>query len=476
MKSSKNVKVPEGFPEGFLWGGATAANQYEGAYMEDGKLPSVADVQPHGVFGYPDRNAKYYPTHEGIDFYHRYREDIKLFAEMGFTALRFSVDWSRIYPNGDDEEPNEEGIAYYRSVVEELLNHGIEPIVTLYHFELPLRLLERYGGWSSRKVVDLYLRYCGTMFRALKGKVRLWVTFNEMNHLDPQTEASDIFTYMISGVKYSGMENPARELAQIGYLMTLAGVKAARLAREIDPENRVGCVFGLTPVYPVDCAPDHVMDAFLEMERQFYQVDAMCRGAFPAYREQEYRNAGILLEKEDGDEEDFRQGVLDFIGVNYYSSSVAHHEGDEGAEETLFGGVQNPYLEQSKWGWAIDPVGLRYTLNYVYKRYGLPVLVTENGLGAVDRVEADGTIRDDYRIAYLERHIGELKKAVRLDGVECLGYLTWAPIDLVSATTGEMKKRYGFIYVDRQDDGSGSLARTRKKSFEWFQKVIEEGI
>ena len=470
------------FGEKFLWGGSIAAHQCEGAWNQGGKGPGIMDLVTAGACGRPREicsgivEGKHYPSHEGIDFYHRYREDIKLFAEMGFTALRFSVDWSRIYPNGDDEEPNEEGIAYYRSVAEELLNHGIEPIVTLYHFELPLRLLERYGGWSSRKVVDLYLRYCGTMFRALKGKVRLWVTFNEMNHLDPQTEASDIFTYMISGVKYSGMENPARELSQIGYLMTLAGVKAARLAREIDPENRVGCVFGLTPVYPVDCAPDHVMGAFLEMERQFYQVDAMCRGAFPAYREQEYRNAGILLEKEDGDEEDFRQGVLDFIGVNYYSSSVAHHEGDEGAEETLFGGVQNPYLEQSKWGWAIDPVGLRYTLNYVYKRYGLPVLVTENGLGAVDRVEADGTIRDDYRIAYLERHIGELKKAVRLDGVECLGYLTWAPIDLVSATTGEMKKRYGFIYVDRQDDGSGSLARTRKKSFEWFQKVIEVGI
>lgn len=466
----------------FFWGGSIAAHQCEGAWDEDGKGTGIMDLVTDGTCGKPREicsrlaEGKRYPSHEGIDFYHRYREDIGLLAEMGFTALRISVDWSRIYPHGDDEKPNQAGLAYYQDLVEELLRRGIEPIVTLYHFELPLHLAEKYGGWSSRKTVDFYLRYCETMFKALRGKVRWWVTFNEMNHLDPQTEASDIFTYMISGLRYSQLEQPGQTLAEIGYLMTLAGVKAARLARGIDPENRVGCVFGLTPVYPPDCSPDHVMGAFLEMEREFYQVDAMCRGAFPASRELEYRNAGIRLEKEPGDEEDFRQGTLDFIGVNYYSSSVAHHEGDEGAEETLFGGVQNPFLEQSKWGWAIDPVGLRYILNVVYKRYGLPVMVTENGLGAEDQVEADGTVNDDYRIDYLKRHIQELKKAVQVDGVDCLGYLTWAPIDLVSATTGEMKKRYGFIYVDRQDDGSGDFSRRRKKSFAWYKKVIEEGI
>ncbi|MBS6953563.1 MAG: glycoside hydrolase family 1 protein [Enterocloster asparagiformis] len=466
----------------FLWGGSIAAHQCEGAWREGGKGPGIMDLVTGGACGRPREicrcleEGKHYPSHEGIDFYHRYREDIGLFAEMGFNALRISVDWSRIYPNGDDEKPNQAGIDFYRDVVDELLGRNIEPIVTLYHFELPLHLAEAYGGWSSRKTVDFYLKYCETMFRALKGKVRWWITFNEMNHLDPRTEASDIFTYMISGLKYSEMEQPAQTLAQTGYLMTLAGVKAARLAREIDRENRVGCVFGLTPVYPVDCRPDHVMAAFLEMERELFQADAMCRGAFPACREQEYLEAGIRLEKEEGDEEDFRQGVLNFIGVNYYSSSVARHEGDDDEEETLFGGVQNPYLEQSKWGWAVDPVGLRYILNVVYKRYGLPVMVTENGLGAEDQVEADGTVADDYRIDYLKRHIVELKKAVRTDGVDCLGYLTWAPIDLVSATTGEMKKRYGFIYVDRQDDGSGSFARTRKKSFAWYKKAIEEGI
>lgn len=463
----------------FLWGGSIAAHQCEGAWEADGKGPGIMDLVTAGACDIPREicsqtvAGKCYPSHEGIDFYHSYRDDIRLFAEMGFTALRISVDWSRIFPNGDETVPNIQGITHYQKVVDELLSCGIEPIVTLYHFELPLHLVKEYGGWASRRTVDFYLHYCDTMFRALEGRVHYWITFNEMNHLDPQTEASDIFTYMISGIKYSEMEEPGLQLARIGYLMTLAGVKAAALAREIDSANQVGCVFGLTPVYPADCSPDHVMAAFLEMEREFYQIDAMCRGAFPRYRESEYRRAGIDLEKEPGDDRAFQDGVLDFIGINYYSSSVARCQGDEESEETLFGGVQNPYLKRSRWGWAIDPVGLRYILNYVYRRYGLPVMVTENGLGAEDQVETDGSIQDDYRIEYLSQHISELEKAVQIDGVDCIGYLTWAPIDLVSATTGEMKKRYGFIYVDKQDGGGGSMARVRKKSFEWYRNLIK---
>lgn len=468
--------------EPFLWGGSIAAHQCEGAWNEDGKGVGIMDLVTDGTSQTPRRicdcleSGQRYPSHEGIDFYHLYKEDIRLFAEMGFTALRISVDWSRIFPNGDDEAPNPRGIAYYQSVVEELLRCGIRPIVTLYHFELPYGIVKKYGGWRSRRTVELYLSYCEVMLHALKGRVHDWVTFNEMNHLDPQTKASELFTYMISGVKYSEMKEPKQELAQIGYLMALAGAKAARLARKIDPENRVGCVFGLTPVYPQNCRPENVLTAFLEMERELYQADAMCRGEFPAYKEREYQNLGIYLKKEEGDKEDFRLGTLDFIGINYYSSSVARGKENEDGEETLFGGVRNPFLEQSKWGWTIDPSGLRYILNYVYRRYGLPVMVTENGLGAEDVVEADGTIRDDYRIEYLSCHIEELKKAVRIDGVHCLGYLTWGPIDLVSATTGEMKKRYGFIYVDKQDSGNGSLVRIRKKSFDWYRRVIEEGI
>lgn len=463
----------------FLWGGSIAAHQCEGAWNVDGKGIGIMDLVTSGSYEVPREickdieDGKRYPSHEGIDFYHRFKDDIALFGEMGFKALRISIDWSRIYPNGDDEEPNKKGIEYYQSVVDELIKNGIEPIVTLYHFEMPVNLVRKYGSWTNRKVIDFYLKYCKTMFEALKGKVKYWVTFNEMNHIDPQTEASDIFTYIIAGLKFSEMVEKKQTLATIGYNMTLAGVKAVELAHEIDHNNKVGCVFGLTPVYPINCNPVNVMNAFKEMDRDFYQIDAMCNGCFPKYKLKEYKDSDIQLEISNEDKESFYNGKLDFIGVNYYSTSVAHYEGDDDGEETLFGGVQNPYLEKSKWGWSIDPIGLRYLLNYVYRRYELPIIVSENGLGAMDKVEADGSINDDYRIDYLNQHLVQLKKAAEEDGVECFGYLMWGPIDLVSATTGEMKKRYGFIYVDKQDDGTGDYSRKKKKSFDWYKEVIE---
>lgn len=463
----------------FLWGGSIAAHQCEGVWNVDGKGIGIMDLVTSGSYEVPREickdieDGKRYPSHEGIDFYHRFKDDIALFGEMGFKALRISIDWSRIYPNGDDEEPNKKGIEYYQSVVDELLKNGIEPIVTLYHFEMPVNLVRKYGSWTNRKVIDFYLKYCKTMFEALKGKVKYWVTFNEMNHIDPQTEASDIFTYIIAGLKFSEMVEKKQTLATIGYNMTLAGVKAVELAHEIDPNNKVGCVFGLTPVYPINCNPVNVMNAFKEMDRDFYQIDAMCNGCFPKYKLKEYKDSDIQLEISNEDKESFYNGKLDFIGLNYYSTSVAHYEGDDNGEETLFGGVQNPYLEKSKWGWSIDPIGLRYLLNYVYRRYELPIIVSENGLGAMDKVEADGSINDDYRIDYLNQHLIQLKKAAEEDGVECFGYLMWGPIDLVSATTGEMKKRYGFIYVDKQDDGTGDYSRKKKKSFDWYKEVIE---
>ncbi|MEO2495213.1 MAG: family 1 glycosylhydrolase [Clostridium paraputrificum] len=463
----------------FLWGGSIAAHQCEGAWNVDGKGIGIMDLVTSGSYEVPREickdieDGKRYPSHEGIDFYHRFKDDIALFGEMGFKALRISIDWSRIYPNGDDEEPNKKGIEYYQSVVDELLKNGIEPIVTLYHFEMPVNLVRKYGSWTNRKVIDFYLKYCKTMFEALKGKVKYWVTFNEMNHIDPQTEASDIFTYIIAGLKFSEMVEKKQTLATIGYNMTLAGVKAVELAHEIDPNNKVGCVFGLTPVYPINCNPVNVMNAFKEMDRDFYQIDAMCNGCFPKYKLKEYKDSDIQLEISNEDKESFYNGKLDFIGLNYYSTSVAHYEGDDNGEETLFGGVQNPYLEKSKWGWSIDPIGLRYLLNYVYRRYELPIIVSENGLGAMDKVEADGSINDDYRIDYLNQHLIQLKKAAEEDGVECFGYLMWGSIDLVSATTGEMKKRYGFIYVDKQDDGTGDYSRKKKKSFDWYKEVIE---
>ncbi|MGL9730958.1 family 1 glycosylhydrolase [Enterococcus sp. DIV0756] len=464
----------------FLWGGSIAAHQCEGAINEGNKGVGLMDLVTVGAYGQPrDIHTEFeagcrYPSHIGIDFFHRYKEDIALFAEMGFKALRISIDWSRIFPKGDEEEPNQAGLDFYHAVVDELLMHGIEPIVTLYHFEMPIHLVTEYGSWKNRQVVDFYLRFCETMFRSFNHKVKYWVTFNEMNHIDPQSEASDIFTYIIAGLKFSEIEDKKRTLAVIGYNMTIASCLAVNLARKINPENKVGCVFGIEPVYPVDCNPENVLNAYKQMDRDFYQIDAMCNGAFPKYKLKEYEAIGIKLEIDERDQTAFKNGTLDFIGMNYYASSVAAYEGAEDQASALFGGLQNPFLEVSKWGWAIDPVGIRYLLNYTYRKYGLPIMITENGLGAVDEVATDGHIHDAYRIDYLKKHILEVKKAIELDQVDCIGYLTWGPIDLVSATTGQMSKRYGFIHVDLDDEGKGSLKRTRKDSFDWYKQTIKE--
>lgn len=464
----------------FLWGGSIAAHQCEGAINEGNKGVGLMDLVTVGAYGQPrDIHTEFeagcrYPSHKGIDFFHRYKEDIALFAEMGFKALRISIDWSRIFPKGDEEEPNQAGLDFYHAVVDELLMQDIEPIVTLYHFEMPIHLVTEYGSWKNRQVVDFYLKYCETMFRSFNHKVKYWVTFNEMNHIDPQSEASDIFTYIIAGLKFSEIEDKKRTLAVIGYNMTIASCLAVNLARKINPENKVGCVFGIEPVYPVDCNPENVLNAYKQMDRDFYQIDAMCNGAFPKYKLKEYEAIGIKLEIDERDQAAFKNGTLDFIGMNYYASSVAAYEGAEDQASALFGGLQNPFLEVSKWGWAIDPVGIRYLLNYTYRKYGLPIMITENGLGAVDEVATDGHIHDAYRIDYLKKHILEVKKAIELDQVDCIGYLTWGPIDLVSATTGQMSKRYGFIHVDLDDEGKGSLKRTRKDSFDWYKQTIKE--
>lgn len=466
------------FSDSFLWGGSIAAHQCEGAYDEDGKGLGIMDLVSVGDYGKPRKiysqleEGVLYPSHYGIDFYHRYKQDIKMFSEMGFKALRISIDWSRIYPNGDDEKPNLLGIKFYQNLINELLKYQIEPIVTLYHFEMPINLVKKYGSWTNRKVIDYYLKFCKTMFEALKGKVKYWVTFNEMNHIDPQTEATDIFTYIIAGLKYSELTDKKQTLATIGYNMTLASCMAVKLGHEIDANNQMGCVFGIEPVYPINCDPENVLKAFMQTDRDFYQIDAMCNGEFPKYKIEEYRSAGISLNITDKDLEAFKVGRLDYLGMNYYASSVAKYEGADGKESALFGGLQNPYLKTSKWGWTIDPIGIRYLLNYTYRRYGLPIMITENGLGAVDKINENGEIKDDYRIEYLQQHIREIKKVVEIDNVNCFGYLTWAPIDLVSATTGQMSKRYGFIYVDMDDQGNGSKKRLKKKSFNWYKSVI----
>lgn len=464
--------------ENFLWGGSIAAHQCEGAWNIDGKGLGLMDVATSGdvdhdrIIHDEKQSGFTYPSETGIDFYHRYPQDIRLFSEMGFQTLRISIDWSRIYPNGDDETPNEKGIQFYQKVVDTLLEYHIEPIVTLYHFEMPLAIVKKYGSWTNKKTIELYLTYCKTMMEALKGKVKYWVTFNEMNHIDSQMKLSDFFSYFITGLQYSRLEDPAQTLATCAYNMTVASVKAVKLGHDIDENNQMGCVFGLTPYYPYSCHPKDVMKSFTDMNRDLYQIDAMCYGKFPAYKIKEYERLGIVLDISEEDKEAFQQGKLDFLGINYYASEVSIAEVKEGMEQAFFGGLKNPYLQDSDWGWAIDPVGLRYILNYVDRKYQLPIMITENGFGAIDEVGEDGKVHDTYRIEYLQEHLSELKKAVLEDGVNCVGYLMWGPIDLVSATTGEMKKRYGFIYVDKQNDGSGTYDRMPKDSFYWYKELI----
>lgn len=466
------------FKKDFLWGGSIAAHQLEGSYDEGGKGLSTMDLFTSGSYESPRQITKtiqadkYYPSHKAIDFYHRYKEDIQLFADMGFKALRISIDWTRIFPNGDDETPNQEGLAFYHKVLDQLIQHDIKPIVTLFHFELPIAIVEKYHSWLTKETIDLYLKFVRTVVTEYKGKVYEWVTFNEMNHIDPQTEVSDIFTYIIAGFEYSKMSNRKQVLATIGYNMTLASVKAVKIIREIDAKNKVGCVFGLAPYYPKSCKPEDVMLSFQDTIRDFYQIDAMMLGEFPKYKLFEYQKEGINVTVSEEDQQAFKDGKLDFIGLNYYMSAVSSTEINENSQEAMFGGEVNPYLEKSDWGWTIDPKGLRYLLNFVYRKYQKPIIICENGLGAVDQISETGEIKDDYRIDYLNKHLSQLKQAVTEDGVECFGYLMWGPIDLVSATTGEMKKRYGFIYVDKQDDGTGDLSRKPKKSYYWYKDTI----
>lgn len=462
----------------FFWGGSIAAHQCEGAWNEDGKGLGMMDIVTSGSVNQDriivdEKTPEYiFPSETGIDFYHRYKEDIALFAEMGFTALRISVDWSRIYPNGDDETPNKKGIDFYIKVVDTLIENKIEPIVTLYHFEMPVAIIKKYNSWLNRKTIDLYLKYCETMFKSLKGKVKYWATFNEMNHIDAKSNHSDFFTYFVTGIQYSKLENPVQVLATCGYNMTLASIKAISLGHSIDAENKIGCVFGLTPTYPYSCNPKDNLKALEITFRDFYQIDAMVYKHFPNYKIREYEELGLDFSISEEDKLAFEKNSLDWLGLNYYASEVEIDKKDNSLEDAFFGGVKNPYLKDSDWGWVIDPDGLRYILNLLTQKYDLPIIITENGLGAVDKLE-NGKIHDEYRIEYLREHFKQMKLAIKKDHVNCIGYLMWGPIDLVSATTGEMKKRYGFIYVDKNDDGTGDLTRYRKDSFYWYKNVIE---
>ena len=433
-------------PQNFLWGGAVAAHQLEGGWNEGGKGPSVSDVLTAGANGVPRRitdgvlPGERYPNHDAIDFYHTYKDDIKLFAEMGFKCFRTSIAWTRIFPEGDEEAPNEAGLQFYDDLFDELLKYGIEPVITLSHFEMPYHLAKEYGGWLDRRVIGFFIRYAETVMERYKNKVKYWMTFNEINN--QSNTSSDIYGWTNSGILFSQCANPEQAMYQAAHHEMVASALVVRRGHEINPDFKIGCMCSFVPFYPYSCDPDDVMVALESMHERYHFLDVQVRGHYPAYSLRDWERKGIVIDIQPEDEEILRNGCVDYIGFSYYMSNAVkasiHNDTSATTDGSSEHSIKNPYVKASDWGWQIDPV----------------------------------TCDDSYRIAYLRDHIREMKKAVELDGVDLMGYTPWGCIDLVSFTTGELKKRYGFIYVDKNDDGTGTGRRFRKKSFGWYKKVI----
>ncbi|CRY15446.1 6-phospho-beta-glucosidase [Yersinia enterocolitica] len=463
------------FPDGFLWGGALAANQAEGACFEGGKGLTTVDMIPHGEHRlavklgqekrFTLRDDEFYPSHQAIDFYHRYKDDIALMAEMGFTVFRTSIAWSRIYPNGDELTPNAEGIAFYCDLFNECKKHNIEPLVTLCHFDVPMHLVTEYGSWRNRKMVEFFTRYARTCFEAFDGLVKYWLTFNEINILlhSPFSGA---------GLVFEPNENQEQVKYQAAHHELLASALATKIAHEVNPENQVGCMLAGGNFYPRTCKPEDVWAALEKDRENLFFIDVQARGAYPAYTKRLFREKGISIATQVGDD-DILKHEVDFVSFSYYASRCASADMNEhnSSAANIVKSLKNPHIQASEWGWGIDPLGLRVTMNMMYDRYQKPLFLVENGLGAKDEINPLGEIEDDYRISYLREHIKAMAEAID-DGIPVIGYTSWGCIDLVSASTGEMSKRYGFVYVDRDDLGKGSLARKKKKSFYWYKKVI----
>nr|WP_113866342.1 6-phospho-beta-glucosidase [Brenneria salicis]NMN91919.1 6-phospho-beta-glucosidase [Brenneria salicis ATCC 15712 = DSM 30166]RBP62860.1 6-phospho-beta-glucosidase [Brenneria salicis ATCC 15712 = DSM 30166]RLM30731.1 6-phospho-beta-glucosidase [Brenneria salicis ATCC 15712 = DSM 30166] len=452
------------FPDSFLWGGAVAANQVEGAYLTDGKGLSTSDLQPQGVFGeIVERTAGDSGIKDiAIDFYHRYPEDIVLFAEMGFKCLRTSIAWTRIFPQGDEETPNEAGLVFYDRLFDEMAKHHIQPLVTLSHYEMPYGLVKNYGGWGNRQVIAFFERYARTVFQRFQHKVKYWLTFNEIN--------------MSLHAPFTGVGLPEDSSKQAIYQaihhQLVASAKAVKACHEIIPDAKIGNMLLGGLLYPLTCKPADVLETLQQNREWMFFGDVQARGAYPAYMKRFFKQQAIELQVTDDDRDELKETV-DFISFSYYMTGcvTTDEELNQKARANILNMVPNPHLQSSEWGWQIDPKGLRILLNMLYDRYQKPLFIVENGLGAKDVVESDGSINDDYRIQYLNDHLIQVAEALE-DGVEVLGYTTWGPIDLVSASTAQLSKRYGFIYVDRDDQGNGTLERKRKKSFYWYREVI----
>lgn len=481
------------FKKDFLWGAATAANQCEGGWNLDNRGMTVMDVTTAGsknnprMITYFDKNknpakapatlfdlpegAKFmldkneiYPNHEGVDFYHHYKEDIKLMAQMGFKTFRMSISWSRLFPNGDEKEPNEQGIIYYKNIFHELKKYNIEPIVTLWHYDTPLHLEEKYGGWKNRKMIEFADRYAKTCFEEFKGFVKYWLTFNEINSLIAQ----------VSMFGHSGTKEEYQRVYQILHYQFVASAHAVKFAHEIDTDNKVGCMIGGLTFYPATCDPKDILQNRHVWEQTIYYCgDVQCKGKYPTFSNRIWKEHDITLDITAQDKKDLLEGTVDMYSFSYYMSSLetTHKLNDDLVQGNFTQGMRNEYLTYSDWGWALDPDGLQYYLEMMYDRYELPLLIVENGLGAKDTVE-NGKIHDTYRIDYYREHIKAMKRAVK-NGVNLIAYTAWSAMDIVSYSTGEMEKRYGFIYVDKKDDGSGDFSRIPKDSFYWYKHVIE---
>lgn len=468
------------FPEKFLWGGATAANQYEGAWNIDGKGISIADVCTVGSAKTPRkicteiRQGERYPSHEGTDFYHHYKEDIAMFAEMGFRAFRMSIAWTRIFPTGMEDTPNEAGLAFYDKVFDECIANGITPIVTISHYEMPYAMVEQGNGWSDRRCIDYYMNFCRVIFERYKDKVKYWLTFNEIN-----AGIIPIGSILALGT-VKGYEGPMHLAPddittryQALHHQFVASAMAVKLAHEKYPDFKIGNMSLFALMYPYSCNPQDVLLAQKEMQMMnWFCSDVQVKGKYPYYAKRYMEEHKIRISMEEGDTEILKQGTVDFYTFSYYMSQCVSTDKTLGKTSgNVVSGIKNPYLVQSEWGWQIDPVGLRISLNEIYTRYEKPIMIVENGLGAEDVLEQDGTVHDVYRIEYLRKHIEQMAEAIE-DGVELIGYMPWGCVDIVSASTGELKKRYGFIYVDRTDDGEGDFSRYKKDSFFWYKNVI----
>ena len=475
-------------PEGFLWGGATADFQFEGGFGEGGrgllshdyetdgsaeqprhhtmKMPDGSVIRPRSSFFYADPvppkarpvflDDEYYPSHKAVDFYHHYKEDIALMAGMGFNVFRFSICWSRIFPTGEEEFPNEEGLKFYDRVIDEMAKYQMEPLITICHDEMPMNLALKYDGWSSRHLIDAYVKYCRVLFERYGDRCRYWLTFNEIN--------------AVRGFGPCGTRNSTgQDRYQAAHHMFVASAKAVKLGHEMMPNSQFGAMYAMSELYAATCKPEDVFQRLQERRENWYFIDTMGRGYYHSYAKDIWRRHGVkAIQMAKGDEELLREGQLDFISFSYYRSNTTQ----AGDDWFNVGGSANPYLEETPWGWAVDPLGLRHVMNEIYDRIQKPLFIVENGLGAVDQADENGYVEDDYRIAYLRDHLRAMVDAINIDGVACLGYTMWGPIDLVSLSTGEMKKRYGFIYVDMDDKGQGSLKRSPKKSYQWMKKVI----